>query len=577
MDSSALLAALAKITLVFAIGLAVDRVLRRDPATRRVVWTTCFLAAALAWVPTPKIDISILARPEAPDGFASRVYETEPRFQSLTTTYLPDPGPAPVVMLALGLACGGLAWLGWKMFATLRIVRAAEQITDEDLVALVYELGQRHGLSDAPILKASDFIRSPCVWGITQPVILVPTNALWNEEDWRLALEHELIHIRHRDPLRLILYAGVQHALWWNPFVWLGFRRAILSHEQHVDAKLADRAGYARLLTKGNAPTSQPVLARLLGQGNLLRRLQTLGDRGPRPPSRWRFAVLGVLVPFVPIQLVAPYRPDPQMIGKDEIVFVRKHGGRVVLYRMASDGRNPAPLPEGLWGVGVPKVSPDGRWLAYNRSPHGQEDIYIARVDGTGERLIVSTPERDVQPVWSPDGTRLVFCTMATGNWEIGLVDLQTMKWRFLTHDGLRNLEATWHPQGERIILSSHRSGAQKLWSMNLDGGDLVQLTFGEWEDTHGIYSANGRLVIFSSVRRAKYEATLLDLQLGTVQPLVPLSQLDTGEVAFTDSDSAVVMTSQDGRQPHIARVDLAGLQFRLLTNGLPSLWPATR
>jgi Tol biopolymer transport system component len=146
-----------------------------------------------------------------------------------------------------------------------------------------------------------------------------------------------------------------------------------------------------------------------------------------------------------------------------------------------------------------------------------------------------------------------------------------------VTNDGMRNLEPAWHPNGERIVFSSHRSGSQKLWSMNLDGSRLVQLTHVGFEDTHGRYSSNGRYLLYSANRRAKYEMTIMDLETREVQPLVRLTQLDTGEGEFADGESAVVMTSNDGSQPNIARVNLRDYGFEIVSGGYPSLWPVCR
>ncbi len=577
MTQSGLIEALVRITAVFAVGLVLSRMSGRDCSAKRLLWAVCFASPLLVLLPLSKLRIPILEGGGTYSSFVARVYELDPGFQTLRPVYLGDPGPGPFVLLVAGLAAAGLLVLAWRLVATLQIVRAAQQVSDEELISLVYELGQHHEVSDVPIIKESDAIQSPCIWGVTQPVILVPTSMKLGLDQWRLVLEHELVHLRHRDPLRLVAYSLIQHALWWNPLVWLGFREALLANEQFVDRKLADRQGYARLLASTVVATPQPMLSRLFGHGHLLTRIRTLTQGTGGAPSGWRFAVIAAFVPAVPFQFVAAYEPDARKIGNDEVVFVSRIDDRSKLWRMASDGRNPTPLPDTFIDVGVPRVSPDGKWLAYNRSPEGQEDIYIARVDGTGERRVVATPARDVQPVWSPDGSKLVFCTMATGNWEIGLADLQGDSWRFVTRDGKRNLEPSWHPSGERIVFSSHRTGSQKLWSMNLDGSELVQLTFGSWEDTHGLYSADGRLLIYASLRRSRYESTLLDLKTAWVQPLVPLHQLDTGEVDFTDADSAVVMTSQDGSQTHIAKVELRDMEFTVLTQGWPSLWPATR
>ncbi len=510
-------------------------------------------------------------------GVSARVYELEPGFSSLKPAYLGDPRTSPLVLLAAALAVLGLFILVWRLVATLKLIRAAEQVVDAELLDLLYEMGQHYELADVPILKRSDAVQSPCIWGILQPVILVPTSMDLNPSDWRLILEHELAHLRQRDPLRLVIYSVLRYALWWNPLVWLGFKDASLAQEQSIDLSLAGREGYPELLGSHAVPASQPSFSRLLGHGHLLTRVRAL-IKHPEPPlAAWKYIALAAFGPiFLPLQLVEPYQPDPRQIGYDEVVFVSTRDGIYRLNRMASNGRNPTALPDHFTSVSVPSVSPDGRWIAYNRSRDGKEDIYVAKVDGTGEKLVVATTSRDVQPVWSPDGSKLAFSTLVTGTWEIGMVDLPSGTWRLISSDGRRNLEPHWHSNGERIIFSSHRSGPQKLWSMNLDCSNLVQLTFGGWEDTHGVYSPNGRWVIFSSNRHAKNEATILDLKSGEVQPLVTLNKLDTGEVEFADGGMSAVMTSSDGFQPCVAKIDLRDFRFIELSPA-PSVWPTTR
>lgn len=578
MTQAVLLETLVRITAVFAVGLGLSRLFKTDCTARKTLWALCFASPLLVLLPLPRLHVPLLEASGPASSFDTRVYELGPGFASQAPVYLPDPGLSPWVLAFGVLTLAGLSVLAWRLVATLRIVRAAEQVADEELISLVYELGQHHELADVPIVKASDAIASPCIWGVTQPVILVPTSLHLSPAEWRLVLEHELVHLRQRDPLRLVAYAVVQHALWWNPLVWLGFREALLAQEQFVDRRLAGRRGYAELLKPHLVPRAQPMLSRLFGAGHLMTRVRSLGQSRDQTPSRWTAAVLAALVPAMPLHPVAAYSPDPQQIGYDEIVYQTTIDDAATLWRMASDGRNPMPLPAFFDTVGVPSVSPDGKWLAYTRLREGKEDIYIALLDGSGERRVVASQARDVQPIWSPDGSRLLFCTMATGNWEVGMADLRAGSWRFITRDGLRNLEPTWHPNGERMVFSSHRTGAQKLWSMNLDGTGLVQLTFDDWEDTHGVFSADGRRLIYSSLRRAKYEATLLDLATGRVQPLLPLRQLETGEVSFADAGASVVMSSQNGTHPHVAKVWLSDLQFELLTpNGQVSRWAFTR
>jgi dipeptidyl aminopeptidase/acylaminoacyl peptidase len=53
----------------------------------------------------------------------------------------------------------------------------------------------------------------------------------------------------------------------------------------------------------------------------------------------------------------------------------------------------------------TPAWSPDGRKIAFVRS----FDVYVTNVDGSGQRNLSRSPEREFGPRWSPDGQRIVF------------------------------------------------------------------------------------------------------------------------------------------------------------------------
>lgn len=533
-------------------------------------------------LPLPTIYVPVLERAEIGNVLAPKVYELDPRFSSLKATYLGDPGPSWLVVSLLVAGMFGLAVFAIRWINTLLIVRQAEQVVDEDMVALLYEVGQQHRLSDAPVLKRSDRIDSPCVWGVTQPVILVPSSFDLNAEELRMMIEHEVLHLAQRDPIRLMAFSLVLHAFWWNPLVWWGFGQAILAQEQAVDAKVVHsgaRKGYAGLLAGRAVPATSSPRLRLFGHSHLLTRIRALKEPPRDRGSSWVWASLAAFVPvLVPFKLVSAYDPDPAQIGFDEVIFQSDRSGENRLWRMALDGRGQHPIPAFFTDARTPSVSPDGKWIAYCRfHERSQEDIYVSNVDGTGERSVVSTPARDYEPRWSPDGTMLLFCTMATGNWEVGLADLQSGQWRFVTKDGKRNLEPDWHPNGERIIFSSHRGGPQKLWSMNLDGSGLVRLTEDAWEDTGGHFSRDGRYVVFASTRRWKYDVWLLDLATRSYRPLTNLDQPEAGEPCFAPDGLHALTSAGDGKTPQVGLLSLREPGIRYLTHPNMNFWPACR
>ena len=56
----------------------------------------------------------------------------------------------------------------------------------------------------------------------------------------------------------------------------------------------------------------------------------------------------------------------------------------------------------------TPRLSPDGRWVAYASNETGQFEVYARAADGTGGRVSLSAGF-GAEPVWTPDGRGLYF------------------------------------------------------------------------------------------------------------------------------------------------------------------------
>jgi len=56
----------------------------------------------------------------------------------------------------------------------------------------------------------------------------------------------------------------------------------------------------------------------------------------------------------------------------------------------------------------TPRLSPDGRWVAYVSNETGQYEVYARATDGTGGRIPLSAGF-GAEPVWAPDGRGLYF------------------------------------------------------------------------------------------------------------------------------------------------------------------------
>ena len=89
-------------------------------------------------------------------------------------------------------------------------------------------------------------------------------------------------------------------------------------------------------------------------------------------------------------------------------------------------------------------LSPDGQWVAFSNSGL-QEDLYVARIDGSELRQITNDPARDRAPSWTPDGRQLLFYSNRESNgYEIWRINIDGSGLTKMTD---KIAESLWYPQ----------------------------------------------------------------------------------------------------------------------------------
>src|SRR5499433_484237 len=79
--------------------------------------------------------------------------------------------------------------------------------------------------------------------------------------------------------------------------------------------------------------------------------------------------------------------------------------------------------------------SADGKWVIFTSERGGSADIYRVHPDGSGLERLTDDPAYDDQASLSPDGKQLAFVSSrGTGSADIWALDFQTTKARNLTH-----------------------------------------------------------------------------------------------------------------------------------------------
>lgn len=230
--------------------------LRRGVATR-FIWLSALVVTVIA---------PLLLTARAP-RYTTRAHEVTPT-PAVASPATPGSAPTPasprashlrvralLLLLKIDPYLGRL-WLAASLLYALVLLRAA--------IVLARRRKQWHAvdIDDETVLLSAD--TGPAVVGAIRPRIVVPEWALSLDSSARsLMLQHELEHIRARDPILLAIAVLANAVFPWNAAVWAIARRLRLAIEIDCDRRvvggLADPREYGELLLAVGAHRRTPL------------------------------------------------------------------------------------------------------------------------------------------------------------------------------------------------------------------------------------------------------------------------------------------------------------------------------
>ena len=201
------------------------------------------------------------------------------------------------------------------------------------------------------------------------------------------------------------------------------------------------------------------------------------------------------------------YIPGPARGGADDIyVYDRKGNGE------------PLKLPRGSYAI--PRVSPDGKWLAFEAN-EGKEvfiSLYELASNSSPRRLTFGGNNR--LPIWTADGRRVAFQSDREGDRAIFWQPVNGGPAERLTRAEAETSHApeSWAPQGDVLLFSVMKRSGSTLWTYSVAArkaapfGDVASAAF----PTNAVFSPDGRWVAYQSGDLGTGEATTF------VQPFPP-------------------------------------------------------
>lgn len=117
-----------------------------------------------------------------------------------------------------------------------------------------------------------------------------------------------------------------------------------------------------------------------------------------------------------------------------------------------------------------PRISPDGRYIAYvrvtvDRAANGYDRaIWLVSTDGGSPRRFTSGHKNDTTPRWSPDGRRLAFVSTREEDLpQIYIIDLDGGEARRLTSRRQGASHPAWSPDGRQIAFLSAANETERF------------------------------------------------------------------------------------------------------------------
>lgn len=221
-----------------------------------------------------------------------------------------------------------------------------------------------------------------------------------------------------------------------------------------------------------------------------------------------------------------------------------------------------------------PAVSPDGKLLAYCSNKLSQNAIFIAHIDGTGEKLLIDLEGYESTPNWSPDGQKICFYLMdKEAHSGLYMIEANGKNLVNLTKGKLDDPESVRWKSDHELLFSAGTFPNKNIYLLDINSGDIAQLT--QEQGLNYYPDCQQNQLAFCKLSRTTKGIFLKDLESGQVEQLT-----EQGEAPILANDASFILyQGKTGDITGIRKIDLKSKENTPVTHNaelseLPDLAP---
>lgn len=232
------------------------------------------------------------------------------------------------------------------------------------------------------------------------------------------------------------------------------------------------------------------------------------------------------------------------------------------IYEMPITGGAATRITEGMGYDSMPRVSPDGKWITFISDRGGDDNLWVAKRDGTKPRKLSGEKySRLVAPAWSPD-SQYVAMTVGGRKTSIKMFHVNGGKGLTLTSDDKANpasgVGLAFSPDGKHIYYTARSQGrgmpAGQIARFDRETGEVDSVSQGEGGGVKPLVSPDGKTLVYLSRKETKTGIRVRDLISGADRMIAWPIQRDAQEAgrlpsrdyypnyAFTPDSRALVL-----------------------------------